>query len=140
MFIHRQARESGRPGGTLLLGLLGGIELDGLEALSTIVAIEVVGHEDSGSAHGVSALLAEADDLALGVNLVVLEGGKLDLLVLVSDLLGGGVVLLFALLSTSEQAESRLKGGVVGKAVLKSSLIDKLKTIRHQTKVGRITP
>ena len=47
------------------------------------------GHEDAGAALGGGALAAEALDLAVRVDLVVLEDRHLDLLALVLDLLGG---------------------------------------------------
>ena len=43
-------------------------------------------------------------------HLVVFEGGKLHLLVLVLDFLWGGVVLLLSLLTTTSQAEDKMKG------------------------------
>ena len=46
------------------------------------------GHEDAGAALGGGALAAEALDLAVRVDLVVLEDRHLDLLALVLDLLG----------------------------------------------------
>ena len=72
--------------------------------------------------YGISrALAAEALDLAVAVDLVVLEDGQLGLLALVLDLLGGGVHLLLALLGTTAQAEHEVQGGllldvVVGKS------------------------
>jgi hypothetical protein len=72
------------------------------------------------------ALAAEALDLAITVDLVVLEHSQLGLLALVLDLLGGGVHLLLSLLGTTTQAqhqvESRLLLDVVvaqGTAILK---------------------
>ena len=50
------------------------------------------GHEDAGAALLAWALAAETVDLAVVVDLVVLEDGQLDLLMLVLLLLGGGVV------------------------------------------------
>jgi hypothetical protein len=47
------------------------------------------------------------------VDLVVLEDGHLDLLPLVLDLLGGGVVLLLPLLSTSSETQDEVKGGLL---------------------------
>jgi hypothetical protein len=56
------------------------------------------------------ALAAETLDLAIAVDLVVLEDGELGLLALVLDLLGGGVDLLLALLATTTQAEHEVQG------------------------------
>ena len=83
----------GRPS---LLSLLEGVSQT---ALAAVLAVEVVGHEDAGAASLVGALTSQAGDLAVAVDLVVLEDSELDLLLLVLDLLGGGVVLLLALLS-----------------------------------------
>ena len=46
-------------------------------------------HEDPRTALGVGALATEALDLAIRLDLVVLQDGHLDLLALVLDLLGG---------------------------------------------------
>ena len=46
-------------------------------------------HEDTSTALSVRALTTEALDLAVGVDLVVLQDGHLDLLALVLDLLWG---------------------------------------------------
>jgi hypothetical protein len=58
--------------------------------------------------------------------LVVLEDGQLDLLLLVPDLLGGGVHLLLPLLTATTETEDEVKGGLLldvvirkGPAVLK---------------------
>jgi hypothetical protein len=55
------------------------------------------------------ALLPQAHDLAIGVDLVVLEDGHLDLLPLMLDLLGSVVGLLFPLLGTSAQTQDKMK-------------------------------
>ena len=68
------------------------------------------GHEDAGAALGGGALAAEALDLAVGVDLVVLEDRHLDLLALVLDLLGGAVLFFLALLGTTAQAEHEVEG------------------------------
>ena len=46
-------------------------------------------HEDTGTALSRRALATETLDLAVGLHLVVLKDGHLDLLALVLDLLGG---------------------------------------------------
>merc|ERR1712126_500065 len=68
-------------------------------------------HEDTGAAILVGALTSQASDLAILVNLVILEDRKLDLLPLVLDLLGGGEGLLLALLATTSQAKDKMEGG-----------------------------
>ncbi len=47
------------------------------------------------------ALTSQSLDLAIAINLVVLEHSQLGLLALVLDLLGGGVHLLLPLLATT---------------------------------------
>merc|ERR1719209_1553402 len=94
----------------LVLGL---VEHVGETALAAVLTVEVRGHEDSSSALLSRALTAQTVDLAIVVNLVVLEDGQLDLPVLVLDLLGGGVVLLLPLLSTSPQPEDKVEGGLL---------------------------
>jgi len=49
----------------------------------------VEGHEDTSTTLGRRAFAAEALDLAVGLNLIVLQDRHLDLLTLVLDLLGG---------------------------------------------------
>merc|ERR1719154_221445 len=102
-----------RPGWRQSLLVLGLVEDVGQTALAAVLAVEVGSHEDAGAALLGGALAAEAGDLAVVVNLVVLEDGELDLPVLVLDLLGGGVVLLLALLGTSPQPEDEVEGGLL---------------------------
>ena len=61
------------------------------------------GHEDPGPALLGRTLASQTVDLPVVVHLVVLQHGQLDLLVLVLDLLGCGVILLLPLLGTSPQ-------------------------------------
>merc|ERR1719209_2794539 len=91
----------------LVLGL---VEHVGETALAAVLAIKVSSHEDSSATLLCRALTAQTVDLAIVVNLVVLEDGQLDLPVLVLDLFGGGVVLLLPLLSTSPQPEDEVEG------------------------------
>ena len=58
------------------LFLIALVEDNGETALSAVVAILVVGHEDSSTALGSSALTAKTVDLSVTVDLVVLEDGK----------------------------------------------------------------
>lgn len=67
----------------------------------------MVGHEDTGAARLVRALASQAGDLAVAINLVVLEDSQLDLLLLVLDLLGRGVVLLLALLGCTLEKRNK---------------------------------
>lgn len=70
---------------------------------------------------GGGALAAKTLDLAVTVNLVVLEDGELGLLVLVLDLLGGGVDLLLALLTTTTQTKHEVKGRLLLDVVIRKS-------------------
>ena len=70
-------------------------------------------HEDTGTASRGGALTTETLDLAVGADLVVLEDGHLDLLPLVLDLLGGGVVLLLPLLATTTKTEDKVESGLL---------------------------
>jgi len=79
-------------------------------ALTAVVAVEVGSHEDTTSAGLTRALLPEAGDLVVLVNLVELEGGHLFLTGLPLGLLGLGVLLLLALLTTTTKAEHEVKG------------------------------
>merc|ERR550537_792744 len=92
----RRSRGSRARAAYLLLVIL--LDEVGEGALTAVVAVVVHGHEDARAAHLVRALLAELGHLVVAVDLVVLEHSKLDLLVLVLDLLRLGVHLLLALL------------------------------------------
>lgn len=67
----------------LLLALSGSLavlgEHVGEAALAAILAVEVGRHEDTGAADRVVADATQAGDLALAIDLVVLEHMKLDL-------------------------------------------------------------
>merc|ERR1719507_124787 len=89
------------------------VEHVGEPALATVLTVEVGSHENSSTTLLSGTLTAETVDLAIVVNLVVLEDSQLDLPVLVLDLLGGGVVLLLPLLSTSPQPEDKVEGGLL---------------------------
>ena len=88
-------------------GLGAGLESVGQAALAAVLAVLVEGHlegvvsnhqyprnrkdtyEDTSTALSGGALTTETLDLAVGLHLVVLKDGHLDLLALVLDLLGG---------------------------------------------------
>merc|ERR1711892_278450 len=67
-------------------------------------------HEHSSAALLSRALTPKPVDLAVVVHLVVLEHGQLNLTVLVLDLLGSGVILLLALLSTTPEPQHQVQG------------------------------
>ena len=68
------------------------------------------GHEDPSPTVGTWALSSQSLDLPAVVDLVELENGQLNLLFLVLDFLGGGVVLLLAFLATTPQPQDKVKG------------------------------
>ena len=70
---------------------------------------------------GGGALAAETLDLAITVNLVVLEDGELGLLALVLDLLGGSVHLLLPLLASTTEAEDQVEGRLLLDVVVRKS-------------------
>merc|ERR1719232_15944 len=94
-----------------LLGLFQLLDQVGQAALAAVLTVLVVGHEDATTAVLAGALSPQPGDLSLVTDLVILKGGQLDLLMLVLDLLGGGVVLLLALLAATPQAEDQVQGG-----------------------------
>merc|ERR1719348_2278094 len=111
--VTREVSDKLWPGWRQNLLVLGLVEHVGETALATVLTVEVGSHEDTSAALLGGALAAQTVDLAIVVNLVVLEDGQLDLPVLVLDLLGGGVVLLLPLLSTSPQPEDEVEGGLL---------------------------
>lgn len=85
-------------------------------ALTAVMALLLAGgghsgHEDTSTAGLLGAGAAEVGDLTgLLVNLVVLEGGELDLSVFVFVLLGGFVDFFLTLLSTTTKAKNKMEG------------------------------
>merc|ERR1712198_377059 len=108
-------------------------------ASAAVLTVEMSRHEDAGAAVLVGTLTSQASDLAVLIDLVVLEDRKLDLLSLVLDLLGGGEGLLLALLATSSQAEDKVEGRLLLDVVVgKSATILELLASEDQTLlVGR---
>ena len=82
-------------------------------ALAAVVTVEVSGHEDASSTELVRASLSEALNLVVGVDLVVLQDGELDLLVLVLDLLGLRVNSLLLLLTTSDHGDGNIESALL---------------------------
>merc|ERR1712138_53998 len=100
-----------RPTGHLFLTLL--LEHVGQVALAAVLAVEVLGHEDTSTALLGGALTTHAGHLVGVIDGVVLEHVKLDLLLGVLDLLGLGVGLLLALLAASTETEHEVQGGLL---------------------------
>jgi hypothetical protein len=86
------------------------VEDVGQVAATAVLAVLHGSHEDTSAASVAGALASKSLDLAIRVDLVVLEDGQLGLLALVLDLLGGGVDLLLALLGTTTKAEHQVEG------------------------------
>lgn len=80
-------------------------------ALAAVFTVSVLGHENAGTAAFSAAFIAQASNLAVVVDTVVLQDGLGNLLALVLDLLGSGVGLLLLLLGTTAQAKDQVKGG-----------------------------
>ncbi|KAI8049535.1 hypothetical protein BDF22DRAFT_184454 [Syncephalis plumigaleata] len=78
------------------LGLLLAVENKGQTALAAVLTVKVSSHEDTGAALLVGALTTKTGNLTVLIDLVVLENSKLNLLVLVLDLLWCGVAVEIA--------------------------------------------
>jgi hypothetical protein len=89
------------------------VEDVGQVAATAVLAVLHGSHEDTSAASVAGALASKSLDLAIRVDLVVLEDGQLGLLALVLDLLGGGVDLLLALLTTTTEAEDQVESGLL---------------------------
>ena len=111
------------------------VEDIGEATLSTVLAVEVGGHEHSCTALLGAALAPQTVDLAVVIDLVVLQNRELDLPLLVLDLLGGGVVLLLPLLGSSPQSEDQVEGGLLLDVVVgQSATILQLLTSEDQSR------
>merc|ERR1719360_271604 len=82
------------------------VENKGQSTLAASLTVKVSGHKDTSTASFCGALTTQTVDLAVIIDLVVLEDSKLDLL-------GGGVILLLTLLATTSQPEDQVKGGLL---------------------------
>ena len=103
-------------------------------ALTTVLAISMLGHEDTGTAGLAWALLAKTDNLVVVIDTVVLEDGELDGLALMLDLLGGGVGLLLLLLTTTTETEDKMEGGLLLDVVVgEGAAVFELLTGKDQT-------
>ena len=95
-----------------LLLVVGAVDV-GEATLAAVLPVKVGGHENTGTALLGGALTPQPVDLAVVVHPVVLEGGQRDLLVLVLNLLGSGVVLLLPLLAATPEPEDQVEGGLL---------------------------
>ena len=78
-------------------------------AAPAILTIVHSRHEDASTARLARALPPQTLDLAIAIDLVVLEHSELGLLALMLDLLGCGVYLLLALLGSSAQTKNEVE-------------------------------
>ncbi len=79
-------------------------------ALPTVLSVVHCSHEDTSTAFLGWAFSSQALDLAITIDLVVLEHSQLGLLALVLDLLRGGVHLLLSLLCTTTKSQDEMEG------------------------------
>ena len=99
--------------------LLGIVEDVRQVATSAVLTIVHGGHEDTSTTSLARTLTPETLDLAVTVDLVVLEHGELGLLTLVLDLLRGGVDLLLTLLGTATKTEDEVECGLLLDVVIR---------------------
>jgi hypothetical protein len=78
--------------------------------LAAVLSVVHRSHEDTSTAILCWALPPQTFDLAIAINLIVLEDGQLGLLALVLDLLGRGVDLLLALLGATTESQDEMEG------------------------------
>merc|ERR1712055_432477 len=95
-----------------LFGLIQLFDQVGKAALSAVLTVLVVGHEDTATAVLAGTLTPQPGDFSLVTDLVILQGSKLDFLMLVLNLLGGSVILRLALLAATTKAEDQVQGGL----------------------------
>jgi hypothetical protein len=86
--------------------------------LPTVLSILVESHEDTGAASLAGTFTTKTLDLAIAVDRVVFQGGHLLLPVLVLDLLGRGVLLLFSLLGATVEAEDQVHSRILRDGVV----------------------
>merc|ERR1712105_78596 len=80
-------------------------------ALSTVLSVVHVSHENTSTTDINRAFSSRPSDFAVVINFVVFQCSKLDLDMLVLDFLWCGVVLLLSLLTTTSQTKHKMKSG-----------------------------
>ena len=78
--------------------------------LATVLTVKVGGHENSGTTFLSRALTSQSVNFSVVVHTVVLQNCQFDLLVLMFDLFGSGVILLLTFLATTTKTEHQVKG------------------------------
>lgn len=76
--------------------------------LTTVQSVLVVSQENTSTTSWVATFSSQFGNLTFSIDLVVGQDSQLDLLVLVLDLLWGGVDLLLSLLTTTSQSQDQV--------------------------------
>jgi len=103
------------------MDLLGLVEDVGTVATAAVLAVVHGSHENTSATGFRRAFAAQPLNLAIAIDLVVLEHSELGLLALVLDLLGSAVDLLLALLRTTTEAEDEVESGLLLDVVVRES-------------------
>merc|ERR1719231_1348137 len=101
--------------------------------LAAVVTVEVRCHEDTGTAN--RRLFAQARHLVVAVDLVELQHGELDLLVLVRDLLRLRVHFLLALLRAAVEPRRNEDGRLLSQHVLNDVIVVEVDASVDETNV-----
>merc|ERR1711997_1071365 len=78
--------------------------------LATVLTVKMGSHENSGTTFLSRALPSQSVNFSIVIHTVVLQYCQFDLLVLMLDLFGSGVILLLTLLATTTKTEDQVKG------------------------------
>jgi len=116
-----------------LKNTLVGLSTDSQTTLTAVLAIEVLGHEDTSTASFTGAFLIKTGNLTVIVDTVVFKDRKGDLLALMLNLLGSGVSLLLLLFGTTTETENQMESRFLLDVVVgESTAIFKLLTSKNQ--------
>merc|ERR1711868_176841 len=111
-----------------------GIEHISQTTLSAVLTIKVGSHEDTSSTLLGRAFASQSVNFAIIIHTVVFQYCQFDLLVLMLDLFGCGVILLLTLLATTTKTEDQVKGRLfLDVVVTQSTTILKLFAGKNQT-------
>lgn len=107
-------------------------------AATAVLSVVHGSHEDTSAAVLVWTLSSQPLNLAVTVDLVVLENGQLGLLSLVLDLLGGAVHLLLSLLGTTSKSQHKMQSGLLLDVVIgeRSAVLELLASEDQSLLVG----
>jgi len=90
-------------------------------ATTAVLTVTLVSSHESVAARS-NALPAQTSDLAISINLVVVKNGKLHVLMLVGNTLGGCVDLLLVLLTTTKKTKNKMEGALLLDVVVSKSV------------------